>query len=956
MRSCLFTLILAALMFVTSGCSFVARLTSESAGPPSLSLGVTGSEDQVSDHVLKGSLQPILSWAAIPDTTQYKVSILGSDGLTVLCPEVTTSSSTQSFATCTLPDKGSYKAHIVPLREGVWQDILGLVDFTVDGLGLLPRSAEILTGETLQLTADNGQAPYTYGDDGAGLVNTSTGLVTIPLSTIPGTLNLSITDAMGSTNASSLKVRGFADVVGYPFVAPQQGDYSYVTDLLQTPSGALIASVDTLDLPWMENWATYRSTDRGATWTQVDHNQGAYDGETYPVRMLRAGNGDILICGWEWDYINGSYAVIRRSQDDGLTWSDLLRNYGSGGEECRTMELSPTTQTLVAGMTLNGTAGIYRSLNNGATWTLQQSLSGSTWHLTETVAANGDFYVLDGGGPTFYKSTDDGVTWTPLGALPANFSASSIGILADNTTLVLAGARNQQISNLISDHWSIQRSTDGGSTWTETDFIAAGPTPQYTGWAEDLRIDNTGTLWVGGKLQKMSYNSPFWDTLSQEPLLRKSTDGGVTWSDSLHTISSDYSARITRSIRLDNGDMITASFDQGPSGKGDEVGRLYRSTDGGSSWSDLSQLMYTQVFYNEPSAFVADASGRMLMTGYTYDERDSYNHAIVRASLDNGVTWTAGIDVVDPARNAEGSVAAIDSSGSFFAAVTESTWGFTVASAVVIKKSSDGVNWSDLNTWTIPSGQSFTVTGMIVLPDGSLRMTGSLHNTSTNQDDGFVRAISTAGVETMMTLIPPADGSSQQFFHTHIARASDGTLWASATELVTPTNTFWIVQKSIDDGATWTTVDSYQDVAGSAVHADRIAFDAGGAVYVAGESANHVLLIRKSVNGGATWTSVAASSTITNFGTFSDFIIDTDGRLLIATSRGTDYDTTDGGSVWHILADGSAIDVDHFDRPRFYESELQFLSRCGPSSVCAAGVANSSLDEGRRFFVRKLSP
>jgi len=73
----------------------------------------------------------------------------------------------------------------------------------------------------------------------------------------------------------------------------------------------------------------------------------------------------------------------------------------------------------------------------------------------------------------------------------------------------------------------------------------------------------------------------------------------------------------------------------------------------------------------------------------------------------------------------------------------------------------------------------------------------------------------------------------------------------------------WTVRRSANQGATWTTVDTFQDSTKTYSEASGIAVSASGAIYVSGRAAQTVKgktvnnwVVRRSLNGGVTWTTV----------------------------------------------------------------------------------------------------
>ncbi len=127
-----------------------------------------------------------------------------------------------------------------------------------------------------------------------------------------------------------------------------------------------------------------------------------------------------------------------------------------------------------------GDARIYRSIDNGVTWTPGTAMPGQTgdwWQSLEVTPSNPDRLYLAGyrfmSGPggnmkTFllFRSDDAGDTWTPLPtaqiATMPNSTIEIAGISHTDPDLVFARVKLED--NMISD--ALYRSTDGGLTWT----------------------------------------------------------------------------------------------------------------------------------------------------------------------------------------------------------------------------------------------------------------------------------------------------------------------------------------------------------------------------------------------------------------------------------------------------------------------------------------------------------
>jgi BNR/Asp-box repeat protein len=148
------------------------------------------------------------------------------------------------------------------------------------------------------------------------------------------------------------------------------------------------------------------------------------------------------------------------------------------------------------------------------------------------------------GDPMFAKTTNGGATWTtPRDILPQNQNVSTIGnqiaVLPDGTLVDVylyfkgLGGPNQSIEG-------VQRSTDGGATWSKTIQITNNTvtpvidpdtgTPLRTGsdiggGLPDIAVDpRSGTIYA------VFEDNRFSGGAHNDIALTKSTDGGRTWS------------------------------------------------------------------------------------------------------------------------------------------------------------------------------------------------------------------------------------------------------------------------------------------------------------------------------------------------------------------------------------------------------------------------------------------
>jgi photosystem II stability/assembly factor-like uncharacterized protein len=263
--------------------------------------------------------------------------------------------------------------------------------------------------------------------------------------------------------------------------------------------------------------------------------------------------------------------------------------------------------------------GVWKSTDAGRTW------SGLFQH--ETVASVGALeiapsdpsivYVGTGQvttrwdiafGDGLYRSKDGGATWERRG-LPESEHIGRIWIDPRNAdTLLVAALGHMHGKN---DERGVFRSTDGGSTWQRVLFVDSG-----TG-AVDLAADPTkpdvvfAATWQASRPPWQAYFTPMAGPGSG---IHRSTDGGVTWTRLAgHGLPEGSVGRIGLAVaRGSGGRRVYATIDV------EKAGGLYRSDDGGDSWTrvnadaGLANDYFSVVVVDPVNPDVVYATGRSL--------------------------------------------------------------------------------------------------------------------------------------------------------------------------------------------------------------------------------------------------------------------------------------------------------------------------------------------------------
>ncbi|MBS1536455.1 MAG: T9SS type A sorting domain-containing protein [Bacteroidetes bacterium] len=337
----------------------------------------------------------------------------------------------------------------------------------------------------------------------------------------------------------------------------------------------------------------WKSTDKGLTWkvkTDGIPILGVTDIATVSsdpnVVYIATGDGDGDITSTNvQDHISYSLGVMK-STDGGTTWATTGLNWQtSNARLISRLLVSPTNPQLLLAAT---SQGIYKSVNGGTTWTITQNGYFMDMEFKPNDASN--LYACSGS--AIYKSVNEGSTWTKLTTgIPTSIGRIALGVGSANPEMVYALCTSQS-------NWGFggfYSSTNAGQTWqlkSSTPNIlglesdGSDPaTEQFQGWY-DLAIAvspaSSQEIYIGG--------INIW----------KTTNGGLSWFCNAHW----YGDKGLPYVHADIHDLAVSEENPSMIFSGNDGG-VFRTSDKGKTWADLSNGMGIMQFYRIASASVS---------------------------------------------------------------------------------------------------------------------------------------------------------------------------------------------------------------------------------------------------------------------------------------------------------------------------------------------------------------
>lgn len=477
-----------------------------------------------------------------------------------------------------------------------------------------------------------GEPTWWPGYDGVGVLKSTDGGMTWNATGTLGNGHIARV-AVDPTNTNRVYCAGFSGGLyrstngGTSWTLILAGD---VTDF------ALNTTTTTTMYAGKRNDGVYESTNDGSTWTKLGGGLPATMSNRVMLSLCDA-NPQVVYAKLD--------QTVYKTTNGGTTWSNLGNHGGTTyGYWCTYIAVDPTDPNIVFAAGIS----VEKSTDGGATWTA--ITTGTNWEIdrlhpdqhalvydptdhTKIYAGNdgGVYYSTNSGNN--WKKVSDGLIITQfydVGISKATPSMMGGGTQDQGTNATVGGLTWEYLFNADggfvvchptdsyimyaeTQYNGIRKSTDGGNSWTNatTGLTGSGPwigaivldetSPNtlFTGRQEVFRTTNGAASWtasspsVGGSVSALAIapsNHLIVYAGTSAGNIWKSTDGGATLGNWTDMTTTPLPNRFLSDIVVHRTDPNTVylTYSGFASSTPATPGHVFRSTDGGTTWADIS--------------------------------------------------------------------------------------------------------------------------------------------------------------------------------------------------------------------------------------------------------------------------------------------------------------------------------------------------------------------------------
>lgn len=318
----------------------------------------------------------------------------------------------------------------------------------------------------------------------------------------------------------------------------------------------------------------YRSTNGGSTWTLMTASAPWHARNHHTTVALP--DGSILLMGGGYNAYPGITRVndIWRSTDNGATWTQLPDAPWSARQELTSVVLPDGSIEVIGGVDNSPSPSwakdVWRSTDGGVSWS--QITANAEWParfaFSSNVLPDGSIVVIGGhgGDPSNYhylndvwRSTDNGATWqimTGNGTWQPRNRHSTV-VMPDGTIVLMGGYYSDSGGTWMTDVWL---SKDNGATWKEANIDAWAGTGRE---ASESVVLPDGRIVAMGGIAEANFLNDVWvispaGSSTQNPSHQYTTPGSYTVALQAYNPGGYSSTRKTGFVNVINPDLFPA--------------------------------------------------------------------------------------------------------------------------------------------------------------------------------------------------------------------------------------------------------------------------------------------------------------------------------------------------------------------------------------------------------------
>ena len=369
----------------------------------------------------------------------------------------------------------------------------------------------------------------------------------------------------------------------------------------KNPNVVLVAALGHVYGPHPDR-GVYRSRDGGTTWQRVlfkDNDVGAIDLAFDPVnsQTIYAAMWNVRRPPWFiYAPANGPGGGIFKSTDGGNNWQQLTAGLPAEGLGRIGLAISPMNRSRIYAIVDAKEGGLFVSNDAGATWTRISGdgrIWGRGWYFNKVTADPKDADTVYVQNTSIYKSTNGGKNWTPIKGAPGGDDYHQLWINPDDPKRMIAA----------SDQGSIV-TEDGAETWSSwynqstAQLYHVAPDFRFPYWITGAQQDS-GAIGVPSRSNHAEISNRDWAGLcaggeagytAPDPLHPEILFGGTVMRCNVETgakqnVSPEKGAGPFRHAWTQP--LVFSRADQRVLYYANQY--LYKTTNGGESWTQISQ-------------------------------------------------------------------------------------------------------------------------------------------------------------------------------------------------------------------------------------------------------------------------------------------------------------------------------------------------------------------------------